>query len=151
MSVGHILQALGRLSDFFAAGGADAQTKDLNLLIEALSPEAEHSVDQLVAEIEALSKQKSKKEPKPAKVFDLAIVEKYLRSLKQADDLDSITAVIAMMKQDKIDKPHLFQIAAEFTGSGPQYKTTSDAFARIRGAFIEQKRFENKLKAAHLD
>ncbi len=151
MSVGDLLEALRRLSDFYAAGGAAAQSKDLNLLVDALSPDAGLSVEQLLADIEASSKPKSKKEPKPAKVIDSIIVEKYVRSLKEAADLDEITAVISIIKHDKIDKSHVFQIAAMFTGSDPRYKSANDAFARIRGAFIEQKRFENKLKAARLD
>lgn len=151
MSVGQLLEALSRLRDLYAAGGAVAQSKELNLLIDALGPDAGLSVEQLVAGLEASSKPKPKKELKPARVIDPTIVEKYLRSLKAADDLDEITAVISIIKHDKIDKPHVFQIAADFTGSEPRYKSANDAFARIRGAFIEQKRFENKLKTAHLD
>lgn len=151
MLVGQLLEALRRLSDLYAAGGADAQSKQLNFLIDALSPDVDLSVKQLIADIDTSSKPKPKKDAKPAKLVDSTVVEKYLCSLKEAEDLDEISAVISIIKHDKIDKPHVFKIAAEFTGSDPRFKSTNDAFARIKGAFIEQKRFENKLKAAHLD
>jgi hypothetical protein len=151
LSVARLIDVLRRLSDLYAAGGAAAQAKDLNSLVDALNPDEGLSVAEFIANIEASSKPKAKKEPKPAKAIDPTVVEKYLRSLKEADDLDEVTTVISIIKHDKIDKDHVFQIAAQFTGGEPRYKSSNDAFARIRGAFIEQKRFENKLKAAHLN
>lgn len=151
MSVGQLLEVMKRLRDLYSAGGAAAQAKELDTFIDALGPDAELSVEQFVALITASSKPKPKKEPKPPKVIDPGVVEKYLRPLREADDLDEVMTLLSIIKHDKIDKDHVFQIAAQFTGGEPRYKSASEALARIKGAFIEQKRFENKLKAAHLD
>lgn len=151
MSVSSLVDALDHLREIYAAGGAATQAKELGLLIDALRPDARLSVEQFLTEIEVASKPKPKKESKPPKVIDPAIVHRYVQSLKDASDVDEVVAVISIMKHDKVDKDHVSQIAAQFTGSEPRFKSMSEAFARIRGAFIEQKRFENKLRAAHLD
>lgn len=145
------MNALRHLSEIFAAGGAATQAKELNALVQALAPDSELSIEQLLTEIELASKPRPKKKPKQPKLIDPAIVHQYLQSLKDAGDVDEVVAVISIMKHDKIDKDHVFQIAAQFTGCEPRFKSLNDAFSRIRGTFIEQKRFENKLKAAHLD
>lgn len=151
MSVSSLVDALKHLREIYAAGGAATQAKELGLLIDALAPDEGLSVEQFLTEIELASKSKPKKQPKPPKVIDPTIVRRYLQSLQNAEDVDEVVAVISIMKHDKIDKDHVSQIAAQFTGSEPRFKNLSEAFARIRGSFIEQKRFENKLKAAHLD
>ena len=151
MSVGQFLEILKRLRDLYSAGGAVAQAKELNAFIEALAPDAEFTAEEFVAFIEASSKPKPKKGTKPPKTIDPSVVEKYLRPLREADDLDEVVTLLSIIKHDRIDKDHVFQIAAQFTGGEPRYKSASEALARIKGAFIEQKRFENKLKAAHLD
>lgn len=151
MSVSSLVDALKHLREIFSAGGAAAQAKELGLLIDAIAPCEGLSVEQLLAEFESASKSKPKEASKPPKVIDQLIVQRYLQSLKNAEDVDEVVAVISIMKHDKVDKDHVSQIAAQFTGGEPHFKSLGEAFARIRGAFIEQKRFENKLKAAHLD
>ena len=151
MSVANLITALERLKEIYAAGGASAQAKELDLLKDALAQDVELAVETLLAEIDFVSKPKAKKQPKPPKLVNPAILSRFVQALKEAGDVDEVDAVVSIMKHDKIDKDHVYQIAAQFTGSEARFKTIGEAFARIRGSFIEQKRFENKLKAAHLD
>lgn len=139
------------MRDLYSVGGATAQAKELDALIQALAPDSDVAVREFVSQAEEFSKPKPRKEKKPAKAVDPNVIATFLQSLKGAADLDQIDGVIAIMKHDKIDKNHVYQIAAQFSGDEPRFKKLSDAFARIKSTFVEQKRFENKLRAAHLD
>lgn len=151
MTIRQLLHVLNQVRDLYSVGGATAQTKELDALIQALTPDADVAVSEFVTQAEKFSEPRPKKEKKSAKPIDPTIVATFLKSLKGAEDLDQIDGVIAIMKHDKIDKSHIYQIAAQFSGDDPRFNKLSDAFARIKSAFVEQKRFENKLHAAHLD
>jgi hypothetical protein len=137
--------------DLYSVGGATTQTKELDALIQALAPDSDVAVREFVSQVEEFSKAKPKKEKKTAKPVDPNIIATFLQSLRGAEDLDQVDGVIAIMKHDKVDKKHVYEIAAQFSGDEPRFKKLSDAYARIKSAFVEQKRFENKLRAAHLD
>jgi hypothetical protein len=151
LKIRQLLHVLHQVRDLYSVGGATAQTKELDALIQALAPDCDIAVEKFVSQVEEFSKPKPKKEKKPAKAVDPNVIAKFLQSLKGAEDLDQVDGVIAIMKHDKIDKKHVYEIAAQFSGDEPRFGKTADAFARIKSAFVEQKRFENKLRAAHLD
>ena len=95
---------------------------------------------------------KPPKPPKVTKELDVALVTSYVRTLRSASDPEQLADLVTQMKKDKaVDKRHLFEIAAQFTGDGGSFKKASDALESIQSAFVEQQRFSNKLRAAHFD
>lgn len=151
MKVAIIIRILEQVSSIYGAGGAVGQQKDLTILAMALQTAADLEVKEWVEKFNARKLKAAKRPVRQSKELNEALVSEYVTSLKAASNAKQIADLIAQLKKDKaIDKRHLFEIAAQFSGDGGGYSKKEQAITSIQAAFVQQQRFNNKLTASHL-
>ncbi len=155
MRVKELRAILSNVEQLFASAGAKTAVKDLQLFSDMLKPYSDLSVTRACADIDHRLRQmatKPARQPKagksPTAVPDENAIQRHLTELRDAGtDEQAFDLAFKKLKASKsIKLPELVEIARQFSLSVTPYKTKAAAHSDIEKAFIQQARFENKLR-----
>jgi hypothetical protein len=143
-----IIHQLKRLTRIYECGNARTQATDLQTLVNALSPFADSTVENLIAAMQSADRSPGPPRKRPIPNPGLALV--YVEELKTvSDDKSKWDAVIARMKSDsRFVGSILTEIVNSHTGHEGSFKNKKAAFDWLVSSYIRRERFKNKLRSA---
>ena len=149
MQVGELKSALERLESLYAVGGAAPAAKDLRSIAQLLVGHEHKSVEQFIAETNELLSRPSN--PKAATINETQVAEYASRLLAAGQDRNIFDAVLAEIDSDAlIGKGEWVRIANRYRNAPSNatheysFKSTKEARAAIRDAFIERHEASSK-------
>jgi hypothetical protein len=155
MTISELQTILGHIEKLCESAGAKS-AKDLQAFSEMLKPYSDVEVGQACAEIKRGLSQAAERPAKRVKTpvgpnasaSNTSAVQSHLTELRSAG-IDRVAFDLALknLKESKsIKSADLSDIARQFSLSVTKYKSKAAAYADIEDAFIQQARFERKIR-----